>query len=79
VLIGEVRGASEVVTAVAIAYLLGTRGRPLDLLPADFLVFPDQASRQEHAQNHRAADVALRWLVGALVVGVIVWVVVLTS
>ena len=75
VLIGEVRTAGQILTAVTIAYLLGTRGRPLDLLPAGFLVFPDAVSRQEHARHHRRADVTLRWLVGALIIGVLIWVV----
>lgn len=74
VLIGEVRSAAQVLAAVAVAYLVGTRGRPLDLLPADLLVFPDAAARDEHTRNHHRADVVLRWLVGALVVGVVVWV-----
>ena len=74
-LLGSVRSAAQVLTVVAVAYLLGTGGRPLDLLPADFLVFPPDASRQEHARNRRRADVRLRWLVGLLVVAVVVWVV----
>jgi hypothetical protein len=75
VLIGEVRAGAQVVTAVAVLYLLSTRGRPLDLLPAAFLTFSDEAAREEHARHHHRSDVALRWLVGVLVVVVVVWVI----